>query len=148
MRLYQIGVLLLASAISVGAQEKDASKSKKAAKPAAPLTLTGCVQRGESTPSQFTLSEGKGGPVFHLTGQDFRDNVGRRVQIIGGLPDSKRLHIVGGLTPSPNLAAQAGAIDPSRAVTQAATDAASPGHVDLPEFKVKSVRPVAGPCAE
>jgi hypothetical protein len=147
MRHRRVLVLALASSIaasvSLAAQKKD-----KTPKPADPLTLTGCVVRGESAPGQFTLSEGKDSQTYRLTGTDLRDYVGRRVQIVGGPPDSKRLKIVGGLTPSPNIAAQAGAMDPSRAVVAAATDAGSPGRVELPEFKVKSVRPISGSCSE
>jgi hypothetical protein len=127
------------------AQKKDAAKP---AKPASPITLTGCITHGESAPDQFTLSEQKGSQVYRLTGTDLREYVGRRVQIVGGIPDSKRLKIAGGLTPSPNIAAQAGAMDPSRAVVAAATAASGPGRVELPEFKVKSVRPISGSCSE
>jgi hypothetical protein len=56
------------------------------------------------------------------------------------------LTIKGGLLPNPNVAAQAGAMDPARAAMASAGGAAGPGAVDLPEFKVKSVRPVSGGC--
>ena len=62
--------------------------------------------------------------------------------------DPQGLTIKGGLTPSPNVAAQAGAMDPARAAMAAAGGAAGPGTVDLPEFKVKSVRPVSGGCPD
>ena len=72
----------------------------KPSKPASkPITLSGCVQRGESAQDQFTLSEKKGSQVYRLTGPDLREYVGRRVQIVGGVA-SKRFRIVGGLTPS------------------------------------------------
>ena len=143
MRLHPIGVFVLLSAVSVSAQKQESSK-----KPEPPITLTGCVLRGESLPDQFTLSEGKDAQTWRLTGTDLRDYVGRRVRIVGGVPDRKRLKIVGGLTPTPNLAAQAGAMDPSRAATAAAVAATGPGHVELPEFKVRSVRPIEGSCSE
>jgi hypothetical protein len=82
-----------------------------------------------------------------LTGTDFRDYIGRRVQIVGGVP-SRRFTIVGGLTPNPNVAAQAGDMDPSRAANAAAGGVAGPGNVQLPEFRVKSVRPVSGACPD
>ena len=83
--------------------------------------------------------------IYRLTGTDVRDYIGRRVQIVGGV-QSKRFTIVGGLTPNANVAAQAGAMDPARAATAAAGGAAGPGSVELPEFRVKSVRPVSGGC--
>lgn len=147
MRHHRVLALALASSVAASVN-LSAQKKDKTPKPAGPITLTGCIVRGESAPGQFTLAEGKDSQIYRLTGTDLRDYVGRRVQIVGGLPDSKRLKIVGGLTPSPNIAAQAGAMDPSRAVVAAATDAGGPGRVELPEFKVKSVRPIAGSCSE
>ena len=132
----------VSTSATLGAQKKDKPK------PAEPITLSGCIVRGESGPGQFTLAEAKDSQMYRLTGTDFREYVGRRVQIVGAVPDSKRLKVVGGLTPSPNVAAQAGAMDPSRAVVAAATDASSPGRVELPEFKVKSVRPISGSCSD
>jgi hypothetical protein len=146
MRLHHLGVFMLASAVTVGAQTT-AGKKAKPAKPSTPIALTGCVQHGESAPDQYTLSESKDSPIYHLTGPDLREYIGRRVRVLGAVPDSKRLRVVGGLTPSPNVAAQAGAMDPSRAVVAGATEAGSPGRVDLPEFKVKSVQPVTGSCS-
>jgi hypothetical protein len=126
-------------------------KQDKAAKPApAPkvLTLSGCVVRGETTPGQYTLEDKEGGTTYRLTGTDVRDYIGRRVQIVGGSPSPRRFTIVGGLTPNPNVAAQAGDMDPSRAANAAAGGVAGPGTVQLPEFRVKSVRPVSGACPD
>ena len=109
------------------------------------ITLSGCVVRGETVPGRYTLEDKKGGVIYRLTGTDVRDYIGRRVQIVGGV-QSKRFTIVGGLTPNANVAAQAGAMDPARAATAAAGGAAGPGSVELPEFRVKSVRPVSGGC--
>jgi len=109
------------------------------------ITLSGCVERGETTPTQYTLVDATEGTTFRLTGIDLRNYIGKKVQIVGGQPTG-RLKIVGGLTPTPNIAAQAGAMDPARAATAAAGGSAGPGTVSLPEFKVKSVRPVSGSC--
>ncbi len=139
-----VGIALMCAG-PVGAL-RAAQKSEPSKSPPKPITLSGCVQRGESGPEQFTLSEKKGSQIYRLTGTDLRDYVGRRVQIVGGVA-SNRLRIVGGLTPSPNIAAQAGAIDPARAATMAASGSAGPGTVELPEFRVKSVRPITGSCS-
>jgi hypothetical protein len=135
--LQVLSVLLMATPL--GAQTKAPQK-------AAPkvITLSGCVERTGSTPGQYTLSEGKGGAVYKLTGTDVRDYVGRRVEIIGQAP--RRFTIAGGLTPSANIAAQAGAMDPTRAAVASAGGSAGPGTVNLPEFRVKSVRPISGAC--
>jgi hypothetical protein len=103
------------------------------------------VVRNEAVPNQFTLEDKEEGR-FRLSGINMSDYVGRRVQIGGAVPDSKKLVIKGGLTPNANVAAQAGSIDPVRAAVASAGGAAGPGTVDLPEFKVKSVRPVSGGC--
>jgi hypothetical protein len=128
------------------AQDKD----KKAPAKAAPKTisLSGCVVRGgETMPEQFTLEDVNEGK-YRLTGVKLQDYIGQRVQIAGGVVETKRLTIKGGLTPNANVAAQAGAMDPARAAVASAGGAAGPGTVDLPEFKVKSVRPVSGECPD
>ena len=125
-----------------------AQDKKTQAKPAdKTLALSGCVVRDEKPPNQFTLEDADEGK-YRLTGLNLSDYVGKRVRIAGGLPDSKRLTIKGGLMPSPNVAAQAGAMDPVRAAMAAGGGAAGPGTVELPEFKVKSVRPVSGGCPD
>ena len=133
--------LLSASALAQNKTDKPAKPSPKI------ITLSGCVVRGETMPGQYTLEDKEAGTRYRLTGTDFRDYIGRRVQISGGVP-SRRLTIVGGLTPNANVAAQAGDMDPARAATAAAGGAAGPGTVQLPEFRVKSVRPVSGACPD
>jgi hypothetical protein len=144
MRVRALGafVLLCAASSAHGA----AQKGERSKAPPKPITLTGCVQRGESAPGEYTLAERKDSQVYRLTGTDLRDYVGRRVTIVGGVA-SNRLQIVGGLKPSPNAAAQAGAQDPVRAATEATGGSAGPGKVELPEFRVKSVRPITGSCS-
>jgi len=83
---------------------------------------------------------------YRLTGIKLSDYVGQRVQLAGAVVENKRLVIKGGLLPNANVAAQAGAMDPARAAVASAGGTAGPGTVDLPEFKVKSVRPVSGGC--
>ena len=136
--------LALLSTNAVSAQDK----TDKSAKPAPKIiTLSGCVVRGETTPGQYTLEDKEAGTKYRLTGTDFREYIGRRVQIMGGVP-SRRFTIVGGLTPNANVAAQAGDMDPARAANAAAGGVAGPGTVQLPEFRVKSVRPVSGACSD
>ncbi len=132
---------------TVCAAPLDAQEKKAPATPAKIISLSGCVVRGEKTPDQYTLvdtTEVK----YRLTGVNLRDYIGQRVQIAGGVAETKRLTIKGGLMPNPNVAAQAGAMDPARAAMASAGGVAGPGTVDLPEFKVKSVRPVSGGCPD
>ena len=138
-------VLAAVFAAPMLAQDKRAT-----AKPAGKtISLSGCVVRGEKTPDLYTLEDkGDDGGTYRLTGVNLRDYVGQRVQIAGGVVEMKRLTIRGGLTPNANIAAQAGAMDPARAAMAAAGGTAGPGTVDLPEFKVKSVRPVSGGCPD
>ena len=139
-----LGAVVLTCAAPIvlaAAQQREPAKA-----PPKPITLTGCVQRGESAAGEYTLAEKKDSQIYRLTGTDLRDYVGRRVQIVGGVP-SNRFRIVGGLKPSPNAAAQAGAMDPARAAVAASGGSAGPGKVELPEFRVKSVRPITGSCS-
>jgi hypothetical protein len=139
MRIAAACVVVVAAGVAAAAQTKSEPRPKTET-----LTLTGCVVRSESVPTQYTLEDKKVGAKYRLTGVDFRDYIGRPVIVVG--TGAKKLAIVGGLTPTPNVAAQAGAIDPARAAVQAQTDARSTGNVDVPEFKVKSIRPSSGSC--
>jgi len=152
MRVSSFGCPACALAVTLVFTAPLRAQRKSSDKPANPapevLTLSGCVVRGEATPSQYTIEDKENGLTYRLTGTDVRDYIGRRVQVVGGVPARRRLTIVGGLTPNANVAAQAGDMDPSRAATAGAGGAAGPGTVQLPEFKVKSVRPVSGGCPD
>ena len=150
MRIHLVsGLAIVCAAQLVAAQTSTPASTTKTPKanPNKPITLTGCVTRSDSSTGPYTLSDATAG-AYRLTGVDVRDYVGRRVQIVGGSVVPRRLSIVGGLQPSANVAAQAGDMDPARAATAAAGGSAGPGTVQLPEFKVKSVRPVSGSCPD
>ena len=120
--------------------------------PAAPkdtktiVTLSGCVSRDPATPGAFTFAETGTGTKYKLGGASVRKYIGQRVELVGGQA-GRRLSIRGGLLPSPNVAAQAGAIDPTKAAM--ANQPGGPGNgtgtVALPEFRVTSVRSL-GSC--
>jgi hypothetical protein len=133
-------VLSIFSVRTLAAQSTDAKK-----KPPKVVSLTGCVQPDENLPEQFVIEDATQGK-YRLSGKDLREYLGRRVVIDGGVV-VKGVAIKGGLTPNANIAAQAGAMDPSRAAVQAATQPAGPA-VDpgLPEFRVKKIAASAGPC--
>ena len=112
------------------------------------LTLTGCVAPDTTNNGHFTLADfSNGETTYRLSGADLRKYLGHRVELIGAAAEPK-LKIVGGLTPNPNIAAQAGAIDPTEAAMAAQSAQANgrPGNVEIPELKVKTVRAVEGGC--
>ena len=136
---------VLTTCITVTPLAAQGTKADTAPKPTNKMiTLSGCVERAGTAPTQYTLVDAKEG-TYRLTGTDLRSYIGKKVEIMGAEP-TRRLKIVGGLTPTPNVAAQAGDMDPARAAMAAAGGSAGPGTVTLPEFKVKSVRPVSGSC--
>jgi hypothetical protein len=107
MKMCAVCVLLLGAGLSAQTKtdKKDTQKPEM-------ITLSGCIVRGEHAPGQYTIDD-KAAGTFRLTGTNVRDYLGRRVQIIGGIPTAKRLVIKGGLTPNPNVAAQGSSIDPA-----------------------------------
>jgi hypothetical protein len=135
-----IVVLTLATTGTASAQDK------KPPKPPKTITLSGCVEQDPNAADRFTITDTKDGSKYRLTGKDFREYLHRPVQLDGGIA-VKGLKISGGLKPTANVAAQAGAIDPSRAMVQAATaESSTGGDVDVQEFRVKAVRPASGTC--
>jgi len=139
----KIALLMAFAAVPLAAQDKPA---KKTPDPAAPVALTGCVVRDDATPPHFTLNDDTGAPTHHLTGMNLKGYVGQRVELLGTPPDSKRLQFKTGLLPNANIAAQGGAIDPSEAATAAAGGSSPVGDVQLPDFRVRSVKPLGGGC--
>ena len=130
-----------------------AVQSGTASAPAVPkntdktLTLNGCIARDRLAPGQFTFLETDGGGKYRLTGKGLKKFVGRPVEIVGG-PPGKRVTFRTGLLPSPNVAAQAGALDPARAAVANLPGGASdsPGVAPLPEFHVVRLRGLEGAC--
>lgn len=139
MRTYFLALALAGAAATMSAQSRATrpSTSQQAAQgPDKALTLLGCVQRDENQADWFTLSDKTTGATYHLTGRPVRAYVWRNVRIVGGL------------VPSPNIAAQAGAIDPTKAaMASLGTNAPGAGNVEPLEFRVTQVRRLTGSCA-
>ena len=135
----------ICAAPRAGAQDKERIPPRP---PPRPSRSAAASSAAKDDPDRYTLEDKKAGAKYRLTGVNVRDYIGQRVQIVGGVVQTKRLTIKGGLTPNANVAAQAGAMDPARAAVAAAGGAAGPGTVELPEFRVKSVRPVSGGCPD
>jgi hypothetical protein len=115
--------------------------------PNKPVTMSGCVVRDSTTGKDFTFTDNANGFQYHLSGQDVSKFApGQPLEIIG-IVDTKRLRVKTGLYPSPNVAAQAGAIDPGKAhVAALGGGTTGSGNVELPTFKVAQVRAAQGEC--
>lgn len=137
VRTYFIaGLILTGAAATLGAQSGPTSSPTPALPAEKTITLVGCVLRDAAKPEWFTLSDKKTGTTYRLTGANVRAYVWRNVRIVGGL------------VPSPNIAAQAGAIDQTKAAM--AYQGANPpgtGNVAPLEFNVTRVRRLTGSCA-
>jgi hypothetical protein len=136
--LHLIAIVAVAASVPLAAQ----TKSKKTPAPKI-ITLTGCVTPGTS-PSELTIEDKTGS--YRLTGMSVRDFLGQNVELGGSVYESKKLVIKGGLLPSPNTAAQAGAIDQTQIANETHGGSAPTGDVQLPEFRVKSIRPLGTGC--
>jgi hypothetical protein len=114
--------------------------------PNKPVTMSGCVVRDAATGKDFTFTDNANGFQYHLSGQDVSKFAGQPLEIVG-IVDTKRLRVKTGLYPSPNVAGQAGAIDPGKAhVAALGGGTTGSGNVELPTFKVAQVKAAQGEC--
>jgi hypothetical protein len=122
---------------------KDESRSGKKPKS---ITIVGCVSQDEHAPDHLTIADDKDGTLYRVSGKNLREYVGRRVELVGALRHP--VHVKFGLFPSPNVAAQAGAMDPTQAATASAPGGAASGtgNVALPELRVTKVSAGRGEC--
>ncbi|HTI40946.1 MAG TPA: hypothetical protein VL693_03895 [Vicinamibacterales bacterium] len=136
-------MLVLQAAATASAQDAK-TPAKEASKE---LRLNGCISRDARTPGQFNFREDDSGDRYRLTGKNLKKFVGQRVEIVGG-PPGKGITFKTGLWPSPNVAAQAGAMDPAQAAVARMPGGAAdaPGASALPEFHVIRLRGVEGAC--
>jgi hypothetical protein len=145
---YGLAALLIVFHTAPGAAAQAAKPSSKAAaNDNKEIRLNGCISRDTIRPGQFNFLDNDSGDKYQLTGKGLRKFVGHRVEIVGG-PPGKGVTFRTGLWPSPNVAAQAGALDPAKAAVAnlpgGAADAV--GASPLPEFKVIRLRGVEGAC--
>lgn len=142
--LLVITLLSLLPVSNSSAAQSTKQDSKK--KPPKVITLTGCVQADEKNPGQFLITDAAEG-TYRIIGKDFREFLGRPVTLDGGVV-VKGVVVKGGLGPTANIAAQAGAIDPSRAAVQAQVAQSTTGREDdaMPQFRVKTVKTAPGQC--
>lgn len=149
MRALTLSLLTLAAltgalSAAVG-QDKDKAPGPGGREASKTMTLVGCIAR-RSAPSQLTIDDAQRGR-FQLVGPRLTQYIGQRVEL-SGTPDTGRLRIKGGLTPTPNVAGQAGAIDPVRAAVAAQPGGGGTGTGDasLPSFRVRSIKTLGGAC--
>jgi len=96
------------------------------------IAASGCLSQDQS----------RGGEL------DRQKEAGQRGVIVVGT-GPRRLTIRGGLVPSPNVAAQAGALDPVRVAVASmpgATTNSRTGSAATPEFRLGRVQAVSGSC--
>lgn len=134
-----LATLLIATTFIAAADQKQDST------PVEPLKLTGCVSTKPGVGGDYTFTNGDGSR-YRLTGKDVRKYAGKKVEVVEG--SSKGFQIKGGLYPSPNVAAQAGGLDPVEAgiATQPGSGVRAPSGQELPEFRAGRVRAVPGEC--
>lgn len=118
--------------------------------PNGPITMNGCVQRDYTdakNANAYTFVNGTDGSRYRLAGKSVSKYSGMSVQVVG-VVDTKKLKVTGGLWPSPNVAAQAGAIDPGQAAIAALPGGPTTGvgNVDLPVLNVTRLSLGQGEC--
>ena len=132
---------LVLSVAPASAQGRESSKEKPTS-----IELTGCVSVTPSAAGQFALVEAASGNKYRLSGKNIRKYAGQKVTVVGG-PQRQRFNLRLGLWPSPNVAAQAGAIDPAQeSIARQPGGPASGADSKLPEFHVVRMRGVEGAC--
>jgi hypothetical protein len=145
---YLTGGLLAALLVVQPAAAISAQTTKTPANDAAKeIRLNGCISRDGIRPGQYNFLDNDSGDKYRLTGKNLKKFVGQRVEIVGG-PPGKGVTFKTGLWPSPNVAAQAGALDPAQAAVARMPGGAAdaPGASPLPEFKVIRLRGLEGAC--
>jgi len=118
--------------------------------PNAPLTMNGCVTRDyadSKNANAYLFEDNADGSRYRLKGKSLSKFSGMSVEVVGVI-DTRRLRVVGGLYPTPNIAAQAGAIDPGKAAiaTMPGGSATGIGNVDLPTLNVTRLSLDKGEC--
>jgi hypothetical protein len=131
-----IATLLAAQATPPTALEK---------KPAALISVTGCISQDAAAPGSYLFSDPSTGASYRVSGLDGAKAAGQRGHIVIGT-GSRRVTIRGGLVPSPNVAAQAGALDPAKAANARTPSTPGTPSASLPEFRAERIRISSGSC--
>ncbi len=147
-------ISMLATMFAMQTAPAQPTAPRKAASPTPITTLTGCLSPDAEKPGSFTFSDSKTGVKYRLTAADEKkdeeskrgESEGKRAEIVLGT-GARRVTIRGGLVPSATVAAQAGAIDASKAAIASTPGSNSgTGTVQLPEFQATRVEASKGSC--
>jgi hypothetical protein len=137
--------LLIVSVATLTAQEQSKSSGQESSKATTTIELTGCISVNPAAGGQYAFVDNASGGTYRLNGKNLKKYAGQRVTLVGD-PSTKRLKFKTGLWPSPNIAAQAGALDPAQE-SIARHSGATGGVPDAtPELRVVRVRGVDGSC--
>src|SRR5262245_5041063 len=133
--LYILAVALLS------AQSQTGAKTDTKADPNPSVTMNGCVTRDytdSKNASAYTFIDTTSGSRYHLKSKSASKYSGMSVQVVGTITESKKLAFGTGLYPSPNVAGQAGALDPAKVAIASLPGGTSSGtgNVDLPTLNV------------
>jgi hypothetical protein len=140
-------LVLLSCIVCVGVAGAQSPPASSPATSRSPVELVGCVSNQPGASGAFTFDESSGSK-YKLTGKSVRKYAGQMVRLVGG-PQGRKLSVSGGLWPSANAAGQAGGLDPAQEsiARQPGGGGAGVGSINLPEFRVVSVRTVDGSCS-
>jgi hypothetical protein len=134
--------LAIVSAGTSTAQEQTKESTKTTT---TTVELTGCVSLSPAANGQFAFVDATSGGTYRLSGKNIKKYAGQRVKIVGD-PSSKRVQIRTGLWPSPNIAAQAGALDPAQESIARNSGGANMPDARAPELRVVRMNGVEGAC--
>jgi hypothetical protein len=132
-------MVVIVAGASVAAQEQPKNAPTS-------IELTGCVSVSPTATGQFSFVDAASGGTYRLNGKGIKKYAGQRVRIVGDPPNSKKLKFRTGLWPSPNVAAQAGALDPAQESIARHSSGTSGMPDATPELKVVRVHGVDGAC--
>jgi hypothetical protein len=137
---------MIVSVATLGAQDQSKSAAQGQAKTPTTIELTGCISVNPAAGGQYAFVDNASGGTYRLNGKNLKKYAGQRVRIVGDPSASKRLRIKTGLWPSPNIAAQAGALDPAQESIARHSGGAANLPDGTPELKVVRVHGVEGAC--
>jgi hypothetical protein len=136
--------LMIVSVATLTAQDQSKSSAPDQSK-TANIELTGCVSVNPAAGGQYAFVDNASGGTYRLNGKNLKKYAGQRVRLVGD-PSPKRLRFKTGLWPSPNIAAQAGALDPAQESIARHSGATAAPPDATPELRVVRVHGVEGAC--
>lgn len=137
--------LVLVSVATLGAQDGSKPSTRDQTKTPTTIELTGCVSVNPATGGQYAFVDNASGGTYRLNGKNLKKYAGQRVRLVGD-SSPKRLRFKTGLWPSPNIAAQAGALDPAQESIARHSGATAGPSDATPELRVVRVHGVEGAC--